>query len=348
MKKYIVGPKMKEKGLFAGNKFPRDILKICEVMGYKPIFVREIYSKKKPWQIVEDYFHLLQIKPNSIVIYIDQVASRFSRKLVYKVLHRKNVKIVPLLEDIDIIRNNSLSEERQTNILNSLNKSDIIISQNKKMSNYLKEKGINTKTVELNLLDFLTNRFENNHHFPLNTWTVCYGGNLSALQSGFLHKIELKPSDNVKYFIYGKGEMSNKLSSLIFYKGVFSAQECIGKLKGEWGLVWNGQSTDVNYQDSFSVYYNYVCPHKISMYILCGMPVIVSSKSAVADFVRKNKCGIIIDSIDEIPYKLKNISNENYYVYQENAFKLAPKISSGFYTKTALKKVEKILSEKYL
>lgn len=46
MKKYIVGPKMKEKGLFAGNKFPRDILKICEVMGYKPIFVRDIYSKK--------------------------------------------------------------------------------------------------------------------------------------------------------------------------------------------------------------------------------------------------------------------------------------------------------------
>ena len=83
------------------------------------------------------------------------------------------------------------------------------------------------------------------------------------------------------------------------------------------------------------------------MYILCGMSVIVSSKSAVADFVRKNKCGIIIDSIDEIPYKLKNISNENYYVYQENAFKLAPKISSGFYTKTALKRVEKILSEKY-
>lgn len=344
MEKYIVGPKMKENGLFAGNKFPRDIIKVCKMMGYKSIFVREGYSKKEPWQLLEDYFHLLKIKSNSIVIYIDQVAPRISRKLVYSVLQRKNVKIVPLLEDIDIIRNNSVSKKEQKRMLNYLNKSDVIISQNKKMSDYLKEKGISTKTIELNLLDFLSDKFEKKHHIPLNAWTICYGGSLSVSQSGFLRNIKLKTSDKVKYYIYGKGKISNDLSSPLFYKGVFSAEECIGRLKGDWGLVWNGQSSNnTDLQDSFSVYYNYVCPHKLSMYLLCGMPVIVSSKSAVANFVKKNKCGIIIDSIDEIPYKLKNITKKDYCVYQESAFKLAARISTGFYTKTALKKVEKII-----
>ncbi|BAQ56422.1 conserved hypothetical protein [Lactobacillus acetotolerans] len=288
MKKYIVGPKMKENGLFAGNKFPRDVIKICEVMGYKPVFVREIYSKKRPWQLLEDYFHLLKIKSNSVVIYIDQVAPRISRKLVYSVLQRKNVKVIPLLEDMDIIRNNSISKKQQKRMLNCLNKSAIIISQNKKMSDYLKEKGISTEIVELNLLDFLTTKFKSNHHFPLNTWTICYGGSLSFSQSGFLRNIELRSSDKVKYYIYGKGDISNDVSKPLFYKGVFSAEECINKLKGDWGLVWNGQSSNnTNSQDSFSVYYDYVCPHKLSMYLLCGMPVIVSSKSAVANFVKK-------------------------------------------------------------
>ena len=52
------------------------------------------------------------------------------------------------------------------------------------------------------------------------------------------------------------------------------------------------------------------------MYAICGMPIIVGKKSAMADFVINNKCG-------------KNIS------------KIASKMALGFYTQNAIRKIEK-------
>lgn len=113
---YIIGPKMNKDGMFAGNKFPRDIINTCNDLGFEPVYVHEGYSKKKLiFQYLEDYMNLSHIKNDSIVIYIDQVTPKISRKLVYKILAKKNVKIIPLIEDIDVIRysrNFSLQEKR--------------------------------------------------------------------------------------------------------------------------------------------------------------------------------------------------------------------------------------------
>ncbi len=46
------------------------------------------------------------------------------------------------------------------------------------------------------------------------------------------------------------------------------------------------------------------------MYALCGMPVIVYSGAAMADFVRKNKCAIIIEDLNQIPTKVNAVTKE--------------------------------------
>lgn len=343
---YIIGPKMNKDGMFAGNKFPRDIINTCNDLGFEPVYVHEGYSKKKLiFQYLEDYMNLSHIKNDSIVIYIDQVTPKISRKLVYKILAKKNVKIIPLIEDIDVIRysrNFSLQEKKRE--LERLSLATCIISQNHNMSKFLKNSGVEKPTVEMNVLDFLTNSTIKDEISHYSNNVICYGGNLSYKQSGFLTKLKYQDIGKLQYYVYGKGEVSNRLPHNVIYKGGFSAEESIEKLQGNWGLVWNGSSVNINDEDNNAKYYNFVSPHKFSMYALCGMPVIVYSKSAMAQFVRENECGILINSLSEIPQKIGSISRDQYTRYRNNILSIAIHISKGDFTKKSVRKAEMLVN----
>lgn len=341
MKKYIIGPNMKKDGLFAGNKFPRDIIDICRKKGYIPVYIHEGYIKKRAWEFIEDYYHLLKISPRSQVIYIDRVHPNLARKIVFFILKNKKADIIPLLEDIDPLRDSTISKRQKEKAIKKLNNSKYIISQNKKMSNYLKENNVFVPTLELNVLDFLSSKSVNPIVKNKKSNIICYGGNLSLSQSGFLHNIKVRADDNIRYYVYGKGEGKNNLPNFVDYKGSFSAENCVGNLKGDWGLVWNGSSLKVNVKDSKSKYYDYVSPHKFSMYAVCGMPVIVSTTSAMAQFVIENRCGIVIDNIEELPKIINSISAEKYLQYRSNILKIACKASKGAYTEEILNEIGK-------
>ena len=85
-------------------------------------------------------------------------------------------------------------------------------------------------------------------------------------------------------------------------------------------------------------------PHKFSMYALCGMPVIVYSKSAMAEFVKENECGILINNLSEIPQKISSISKNQYIKYRRNISKVAVHISKGNFTKKAIRKAELLVN----
>lgn len=340
MGKYIIGPNMGKDGLFAGNKFPRDIITICQQLGYRPVYVHEGYSRKRPWEYLVDYVHVQSLEKGSDVIFIDQVSPRKSRAMVYSVLNKKHCNIIPLLEDVDPIRNDEMSDERKKLEMQQLNTAKYLIAQNSKMSDYLHTHGVKTPSVELTALDFLVPKIADEKYEHQGKWTICYGGNLSMSQSGFLSTLQIIDDDNLQYYVYGRGEAADNLPKHVIFKGSFSAEDCVGNLEGDWGLVWNGRSQTVDRNDTHSVYYNYVCPHKFSMYALCGMPVIVYSGSAMAAFVKENKCGIVIDSLNQIPAKINAISQKEYAEYRCNILNAAKKIAVGGYTEAAVKEVE--------
>lgn len=340
MGKYIIGPNMGKDGLFAGNKFPRDIITICQQLGYRPVYVHEEYSRKRPWEYLVDYVHVQSLEKGSDVIFIDQVSPRKSRAMVYSVLNKKHCNIIPLLEDVDPIRNDEMSDERKKLEMQQLNTAKYLIAQNYKMSDYLHTHGVKTPSVELTALDFLVPKIADEKYEHQGKWTICYGGNLSVVQSGFLNTLQIKDDDNLQFYVYGRGAAADNLPEHVIFKGSFSAEDCVGNLEGDWGLVWNGCSQNVDLNDSHSVYYNYVCPHKFSMYALCGMPVIVYSGGAMAGFVKSKKCGITIDSLDQLPTKINAISEKEYMEYRHNILKVAKKMAKGEYTKAAIKEVE--------
>ena len=82
-------------------------------------------------------------------------------------------------------------------------------------------------------------------------------------------------------------------------------------------------------------------PHKASLYLASGFPIIVWSQSALADFVRKNHCGILVDSLFEITDCLNLIDEKDYQELIKNSKKTGQKIRQGYFLKTSLEKCER-------
>ena len=58
----------------------------------------------------------------------------------------------------------------------------------------------------------------------------------------------------------------------------------------------------------------------------------------MADFVRENKVGIAVDSLNEVKEAIDQVSGEEYEQMCRRAEKLSQKLRAGMYLKTALEK----------
>ena len=128
----------------------------------------------------------------------------------------------------------------------------------------------------------------------------------------------------------------------IQYHGSFPASEIPNQLNSGFGLVWDGDSP-YTCSGMYGEYLKMNNPHKASLYLASGFPMIVWSQSALADFVRKNQCGIIVDSLFEISESLDSLSEEDYQELIKNSKKIGEKIRDGYFLKTALEKCERKL-----
>ena len=144
---------------------------------------------------------------------------------------------------------------------------------------------------------------------------VCFAGNID--KSIFIEQLVKNNGLGCKFHLYGicKKALSKSASNVI-YEGVFHPDE-VGKLKGSWGLVWDGDS--ISTCDGFlGEYLKIIAPHKFSLYIAVGLPVIVWSGSAMAKVVREKKIGIVVDSLYELKDKIEAISYDKYLLVKMN------------------------------
>ena len=69
-----------------------------------------------------------------------------------------------------------------------------------------------------------------------------------------------------------------------------------------------------------------------------GMPVIVGKQSAMAEITEREKLGITVESLRELPEKLAGLSVEDYREMQANALRIRKRVRHGKYLEDALKK----------
>lgn len=144
--------------------------------------------------------------------------------------------------------------------------------------------------------------------------------------------------------LYGNGNNLHGIDSLphISYHGFIKSDELIASVQADFGLVWDGESLD-GCTGSWGEYLKYNNPHKTSLYIRCGLPIIIWKGAALAQFIEQEQIGICITSLTELDSILSMLTEDEYRKMKQNVLHLSEKLSKGYYFKQAVNKALKIL-----
>lgn len=327
----------------AGSKAREDVDKIFQSISAKTIELNFDIENRK---IVDHFRYYYQYKQKLLnelskgdILFIQFpiiAHTIFLSKLLVK-LKRKGVKTVLIIHDLEIIRNSlSSSTTYKQKIrckfeeMSLLRKCNAVIVHNNKMKEFLTRMGIDKeKQIELGVFDYLGETSK----FTEKTDSVVIAGNLKKEKAGYIYKLPKEP----RYSLYGMGCKEDELASNVSYEGSYMPCDLLKVVSGAYGLVWDGNSSKTC-DGVYGQYMKYNNPHKTSLYLACGLPIIIWEEAAMCRFIIENNFGIAVASLDDIPEKLKEISDIQYTKMRKNVEKIAIKIKQGYFMKTAINK----------
>lgn len=102
--------------------------------------------------------------------------------------------------------------------------------------------------------------------------------------------------------------------------------------------MWDGEGID-SCGGKFGDYLHLIAPHKFSLYIACGLKVIIWEESAMAPLVKEKKLGITIRRLNEIEEKISSLTDEEKAIIERNVAEMSKSIRRGDMLKIALNKL---------
>lgn len=327
----------------AGSKAKTDIETILVKLGYKNVGLKQTTYNNKIAGFLITLLGVLKV-PFSLHkgdVLVLQYPLKKYYSFVCKIAHLKESKVITIIHDLGSFRRKKLTVQQE---INRLNHSDYIIAHNESMKNWLLGNGSKAQIGTLRIFDYLSAKkaeFKNIPHLP---YSVVYAGALSRRKNAFLYKLD-NYIDSYHFNLYGGGfsldDIENKAA--FSYKGFVPSDKLITSVEGHFGLVWDGDSisecSGVNGE-----YLKYNNPHKTSLYIRCLLPIIIWEKAALALFVKENKIGIAVDSLENLDKVLSNISLDDYNEMKQNIVTISDQLSKGWYIEQALDKANKELT----
>lgn len=244
---------------------------------------------------------------------------------IYRALSKKNTTV--LIHDLNSLRQGT-SFENEKDILNQFDK---IISHNPKMTQFLKAQGVIKPIIDLELFDYLGEGTT-----TTTSYDIGLAGNLAPSKSKYLYDlVNLNPEVSFQLFGIGLDEENLKTKKYC-YEGSRSPETLLSEFHCKYGLVWDGTSIDTC-DGLMGQYEKYNNPHKLSLYISCGIPVIVWKEAAIADFVLKHGIGIVVSDLRNLKDVLSKIDDESYQKMKENLIPLTKKVKEGAYIQAAMR-----------
>ncbi len=334
----------------AGGKAPADVYEICVKAGYQPVYIhpysgdknteqgRQSREKTKTdWQYCYD-----RISENAILFlqhpFWQEQEER--NETLRKLKANKRVRIISLVHDVESLRGVFQTPYMKKEFQFMLENADVIIVHNDRMLQYFVEMGVDSaKLVSLELFDYLSKQAVTERHLGM---SVAVAGNLDPVKSKYIEK--LGELDTLEFHLFGPNYQAadKKKTENLIYHGAYPADLTPHKLVGSFGLVWDGDSLD-GCDGMMGNYMRYNNPHKLSLYMAAGLPIIIWSEAAEAALVKRKGIGVTISSLYELEGILGAISAGQYAELVRNVKKEAKKIENGFYTKNAVLKSENII-----
>lgn len=321
----------------AGNKARSDAIEIAQGLGYVhiPLFRSGAPKAQVLCQLVAGTIRAAACtgRGEDLLIqypYYPQMVNRILCKVLAWGRRVKGYRMTVLVHDLPGLRDGGdrarLKEEAR-----ALSVCDRIICHNGRMKDLLEELAPGKNYKVLGPFDYL---YQGQAVPPAKAQPpqVIIAGNLSPLKAGYVYQLqELK---EVQFQLYGIGYQPIKAEN-VHYQGQFAPEQLIRHLQGSYGLVWDGSSIHTC-GGTYGAYLRYNHPHKFSLYLAAGLPVIVWKQSALAEYVMEQGVGIAVEDLEELRAVLAAVDDAGYQVMCRNVLRIRQQIVSGAHLRAAL------------
>ena len=349
MKKYQI-VEISENYNHAGSKATQDIAEIADQLGYQRIIVRMNTTKKTKLAKVKrqigyrkDWANCLKtVEDNSVILlqHPFHYPQLTREKTLSELKKNKHVKFICLVHDVEELRAFRYNDYYKGEYDFMLQIADVLIVHNDAMKQYFVKQGISEKKiVTLKIFDYLQNGLvKNRPHFER---SITVAGNLDTEKCGYIGQLGQLESVQVKLYGMNYDENMNQYKN-VHYFGSFPSDKIPEKLTGGFGLVWDGTGIDGCSGES-GQYLRYNNPHKLSLYLSSGLPVIIWKKAAEANLVETYGAGICVDSLKELCLIFEIMDESAYNKYAGAAQRLSNDLRNGQFGRNALLSAEDIL-----
>ena len=251
--------------------------------------------------------------------------------LACSLAHLKHARVATIVHDLDAFRKKKITAEQERHLMS---KTDSLIVHNPVMRQYLEQQQFKGKLFTLGIFDFLIDVPQRQYATPHKPWQLVYTSKLTRWRNGFIYGLK-DIMDGWQIHLYGPGyEDADKQVEGIFWHGSLPEHELMAGIEADFGLVWDGSSFDECAGD-WGEYLKINNPHKTSLYLRAGIPVIVWSQAAMAPFVRDNGVGFAVNSIRDISKVLAYMDDTSYATMKARAQQMGRLLGEGHFTKQA-------------
>lgn len=328
--KYFISDYVDQISSNTANIARRDIEFLLEKFGFNKIQFKNTRNKnifRKLNYILQYIKTAIDIPIGSTVFFAYPIFPTYTKIIHYILSRRKGIQLIHFIHDLDGIRDNNPLQLKKD--IRFIAKNDNFITLSKTMDEYFKKIHPQVRSTFVHFIAYLISNPPSIQRELKNE--VAFAGQLD--KSGFVHKLSEIPE--IQYFLYGECKNTIKENTNINYEGVISSRELPSFLKGSFGLVWDGDCLETCCGGN-GKYLEINLPHKISLYILAGIPIIIWDQAAVASTILENKIGFSVSSLYDIPMLIKNMKKAEYDKTTENIRKLQHRILNGEDLKMAL------------
>lgn len=322
----------------AGNKAKTDIEYVLSEAGFRNVGLRQSLNRNA----VRGFFHTLAsvLRGLCLLRQGDVLVLQYPFKKFYsfvcRMAHLRGCRIVTVVHDLGSFRRKRLTPQQE---VVRLGRSDVVVVHTKAMKAWLQSQGLEREMVVLNLFDYLSeSKPETSGKASTDvTYRVMFVGGLDSANDGFVYELVNHPR-HYSVQLYGHGFEPEHACGQVDYRGFIPSDQLIRTANAHFGIVWYGNSLDGCQGGEVGEYLRYNSPHKLSLYIRCGLPVVIWAKAGLADFVRTHGIGFCFESLEQLDETLASLRVEEYEAMKRKVAEMSRLVSSGHFCRAAVGK----------
>ena len=320
----------------AGNKAKGDYEDILAQMGAHNLGLRRTYYKEYIAAFLTDLAgivtYALSVRKGDVVFLQYPTKKYFS--FMCRLARWRGANTMAFIHDLGAFSPKKLTVKQA---IPRLSNADYIIDANATMAEWLKSHGLKRPCHGMGLHDYLSNSETVDKPATFPPHRIVYAGSIEERKNMFLTKL----SGVIRHgeiHVYGSNHIAALKSTrnLILHEPM-TPDNFIATAKGDFGLVWDGDSLTACTGD-FGEYLRINTPHKASFYLRAGLPLIVWSRSALADIVDREGIGITVDRIDEIENHIESLTGQEIRKIRDNVKRVSQDLADGLSMRRAVEK----------